>query len=149
PDPWVSFTTTTTRFGAPGSTATSGSSRIRAPGPSSRTVRAPASGPAATTASATAATAAQLALSKLLLEPVDHLDRPRIDPAQDGEVQGHEVAQQHEREQALGRALALGLYDERGGGRRLDQGPRAFDALARAGVQVGVVEEHGREAPQL
>src|SRR4030088_3142689 len=111
PEPCVSFTTTITRFGAVGSTATAGSSRIRAAGPSSRTVRAAAPGAAVMTATAASAAAA-LPPPKLLLEPLDHLDRPGVDAAQDGQVQRDEVAEQHQREQALGRALTLRLHDE-------------------------------------
>src|SRR2546421_9133235 len=146
PDPCVSLTTTSTRFGAPGSTATSASSRIRLPGPSSRTVRATAPGAAA--ASATTATPASPALAarKLSFEALDHLDRPGVDPAQDGQVERHEIAHEHERQQPLGRALALGLYHEGGHRPRLDQLAGELDALAGARMQGGVVEEHGGEA---
>src|SRR5438067_10061493 len=102
PEPWVSFATTTTRFGAVGSTATSASSRIRLPGPSSRTVRATAPGAAA--ASATTATPASPALAarKLSFEALDHFDRPEVDPAQNDQVEQHEVTHEHERQQPLG-----------------------------------------------
>src|SRR3954451_9513269 len=96
PEPCVSFTTTTTRSGAVGSTATSGSSRIRAPGPSRRAVRAAAPEAPAVSASAASASAPQLP-RKLLLEPVDRLDRSRVDAAQDGEVERDKNAEQHER----------------------------------------------------
>ena len=58
---------------------------------------------------------------ELGLQPLDDLDRLGVDAAQRGEVDRDEVAQQHEREDALGGGLPARLDAVHAGGARRDQ----------------------------
>ena len=76
-------------------------------------------------------------------------NRRRIDLAQHGEIERHEVAEEHERDEPLGPVLADAL-DPVGPGRLgLDQPAGQLDPLPDPRVQIGVVEEHRAEAPEL
>src|SRR5205085_11930577 len=46
------------------------------------------------------------------LEPLDRVDRRRVDPAQDREVERDEIAEQHERDESLQARLAAALDAE-------------------------------------
>ena len=60
------------------------------------------------TDSAPQAASGDLGARQLRLQPVDRLDRRRVDAAQHREVDGDEVSEQHERQQALDRVRADG-----------------------------------------
>ena len=90
--------------------------------------------------------AAQATSSRELgLQPVDRLDRGRIDAAQHREVDRHEVAEQHERQHALDRVgrPRLSMRSVPAAWASIS-GRGQLDPLAHARVLVGVLEEHRR-----
>src|SRR3954469_11903873 len=75
-----------------------------------------------------------------LLERLEHVDRRRVDALEDRDVEGDEVAEEHERHDALdGRAAARADPDDL---RRLpgDELPGQLDARPDARVLVDVLE---------
>ena len=89
-----------------------------------------------------AARARRSAAVERALEPLDRLDRRRVDPAQDGQVERDEVAEQDERDEPLDARLAAALDAERGAPRSR----RSGRASARsAGASRGCRSESSRK----
>src|SRR3954452_13898809 len=88
-------------------------------------------------------------LGELSLEAVYGLDRGRIDPVEDGQVDAHEVSEQHQRQHPAERTLAAREH-QLGGDAHLPERARGqLDPLLDPRVLVGVVKEDAGERRAL